>query len=76
MKPTYEIDYSWVGPHDEFPSCKFCRHVGCIHMERELKPFAPCRVCGWNPEVSKKRIIKKYGADAWKFLSESKGRRK
>jgi len=70
----YMVEETWVGPYDSFPSCKYCRHVGCVYMDKSLTGVAPCYRCGWNPEVSRERLKEKYGVKALKFLSVPKKR--
>ena len=71
----YPIDESWVGPYDIFPSCKFCRHVGCVYADRSMAELAPCSICGWNPDVSRERIVEKYGLKAVYSLTEPRKKR-
>lgn len=68
----YPVDNDWEGPYDVFPPCKFCRNVGCMFAAEELIDIAPCCRCGWNPEVSRERIIRKYGIEATRSLTELK----
>jgi len=73
-KVIYKVEESWIGPYDSFPSCKFCRGVGCVYADRSLIKSAPCDRCGWNPEVSKERILNKYGENALQYLTDRKKR--
>lgn len=58
----YYVEESWVGPHDDEPTCLHQRCVGCASQTK-------CDTCGWNPFVSMLRIKERFGEEYIRSLS-------